>query len=108
MFYHPLGSMLRLMLRLMDVCSVLASLDALPEFGHLVWSVMDLMVLLFFLWLLLKTFLGETSVLDGFVSSDAILAPSSQILVPRLENSDSARFNSLFFSEILIEDSNGR
>ena len=29
-------------------CSVLASLDALPEFGRLVWSVMDLMVLLFF------------------------------------------------------------
>ena len=65
MSYHPLGSMLRLMLRLMDVCFVLASLDALPEFGRLVWSVMDLIVLLFFLWLLLKTFLGETSVLDG-------------------------------------------
>ena len=61
------------------------------------------------LWLLLKTFLGETSVLlDGFVWSDAILAPSSQILVPRLENSDSAEFNSLFFSKVLIEDSNGQ
>ena len=60
------------------------------------------------LWLLLKTFLGETSVLDGFVSSVAISAPSSQYLVPRLENSDSAQCNSLFFSEVLIEDSSGR
>ena len=29
-------------------------------------------------------------------------------MVPRLENSDSVQFNSLFFGEVLIEVSNGR
>ncbi len=46
--------------------------------------------------LLVKTFLGETSVLNGFVWSVVISAPSSLSLVSRLENSDSARINSLF------------
>ena len=108
MSYHPLGSMLRLMLILMDV---------LLRFGFsgrttCIWPLglisdgSDGATLL--LWLLLKTFLGETSVSHGFVRSVAISAPGSQFLVPRLENSDSAQFSSLFFSEVLIEDSNGR
>jgi hypothetical protein len=49
--------------------------------------------------LLVKTLLGETSVLNGFVWSVAISAPSSLSLVSRLENSDSARINSLFSAE---------
>jgi hypothetical protein len=101
--------------------SFLASLDALFEFGRLLWSAIDLMVLLLFyhqvIWLLLRTFLGETSVLNGFcliwckVSTKQPIsrsAPSSPglFLVPHFENSDSAQFNSLIFSEVLIEDSN--
>ena len=67
MAHHPLGSMLRLMLRLMDV---------LLRFGFSgrttwIWPLglisdgSDGATLL--LWLLLKNFLGATSVLDGFV-----------------------------------------
>ena len=48
------------------------------------------------LWLLLKTCLGETSVLNGFVLSVSISAPRGLFLVSRFENSDSAQFNSLF------------
>ncbi len=47
-FYHPLDSRLRLMLGWMKVFLLLASRDALLDFGHLLWSVIDLIVLLFF------------------------------------------------------------
>ena len=55
-----------------------------------------------------EEFSRRNFIVEWFVWSVAISAPSGQFLVPRLENSDSARFNSLFFNEVLIEDSNGR
>ena len=36
------------------------------------------------------------------------ISTKQPILVSHFEKSDSAQFNSLFFSEVLIEDSNGR
>ncbi len=54
------------------------------------------------LWLLLKTFLGQTSVLNVFVWSIAISAPSSPFLVSCIESSNSVQFNSLFSRNDLI------
>ena len=48
-------------------CSVLASRDALLEFGLLGLNSDGSDGATLLLWLLLKTFLVETSVLDGFV-----------------------------------------
>ena len=102
MFHHLLGSRLRLMLRLMDV---------LLRFGFSgrttwIWPLglisdgSDGATLL--LWLLLNNFLGETSVLNGFVWSVAISAPSSLFLALRVEGSDSAQLNSLFSAKFWL------
>ena len=102
MSYHPLGSRLRLMLGLMDV---------LLRFGfsgraNWIWPLglisdgSDSAALL--LWLLLRTFLGETSVSNGFIWSVVISAPSSLFLGARMENSDSAQFNSLFSAKFWL------
>jgi hypothetical protein len=59
-------------------CFVLACLDALLEFGRLVWSVMDLMVLLFFSGCFCSMFSEkQCSVLNGVVWSVARSAPTA-------------------------------
>jgi len=82
-------------------CSVLASRDALLEFGRLVWIVMDLMVNTSSV-AASDDFLGELSVLNVFVWSVAISAPGSLFLVSRFENSDSARYISLFSAKFWL------
>ena len=82
-------------------CSVLASRDALLEFGRLVWIVMDLMVNTSSV-AASDDFLVELSVLNVFVWSVAISAPGSLFLVSRFENSDSARYISLFSAKFWL------
>ncbi len=104
--YHLLGSMLGLMYMDAVLCFGFSGLTNWILPLGLIIDESDGATLL--LWLLLINFLGDTSVLNGFVWSVAISVPSSLFLVPRFEKWDSAQFISLFFSEVLIEDSNGR
>ncbi len=60
------------------------------------------------LWLLLKIFLGETSVLNGFVWCVAISAPGSLHLGSHFEKFRFGAIQFIIFSEVLIEDSNER
>ena len=90
-------------------CSVLASLDALPEFGRLVWSVMDLMVLLFFCGCFWKLFSEKRK-------CRVVLFDLLQISTKQPISRSRFRFlkvqirrNSIHcFCEVLIEDSNGQ
>ncbi len=109
MSYHPLGSRLRLMLGSMKVFLHFGFSGQ----GRATWFLPRGLIsdgsggANLLLWLLLKTFLGESSVLNVFVWSVAISAPGSPFLVSGFESSDSVQFNSSFFSKVLIEDSNG-
>ena len=82
-------------------CSVLAFRAAILEFGRLVWIVMDLMVNTSSVTAS-DDFLGELSVLNVFDWSVAISAPGSLFLVSRFENSDSARYISLFSAKFWL------
>ncbi len=65
MFCHPSVARLRLIFGFVDVLLLFGfsglymNLAALPEFGRLVWSVMDLMVLFFFCSCSWRLFLGD-------------------------------------------------
>ncbi len=95
MSYHLLGSMLGLMYMDAVLCFGFSGYTTWIWPLGLIVDESDGATLL--LWLLLKNFLGDTSVLNGFVWSVARSAPNSLFLVPRFENWDSAQFLSLFF-----------
>ena len=59
------------------------------------------------LWLFLKTFLGETSVLDGFVICCNI-STKQPISGSAFRKFRFGAIQFIIFSEVLIEDSNGR
>jgi hypothetical protein len=106
--YRPLGSRMRLMLGLMDVLlrfGISGRTTGIWPLG-LISNGSDVATLL--LWLLLKTFLGETSVLNRFDLSITTSALRSPFLVSRFDSSDSAQSNSLFsamfWSRILMYD----
>jgi hypothetical protein len=101
MSYHPLGSMLRPTLGLMDVL-LRFGFSGLATWIRPLDLISDGSDGTTLLWLLLNTFLGETSVLNGFVWSVAISTPSSLFLVSGFENSDLARFNSLFSAKFWL------
>jgi hypothetical protein len=101
MSYHPLGSMLRPTLGLMDVL-LRFGFSGLATWIRPLDLISDGSDGTILLWLLLNTFLGETSVLNGFVWSVAISTPSSLFLVSGFENSDLARFNSLFSAKFWL------
>ncbi len=79
-----LGFIVETDLGLIDVCSVLASRDALLEFGHFVWLAMDQMVLLFSS----RVFSRRNTSVEWFClicCNYAIWPPRSLFLVPCFE-----------------------
>ena len=102
--YHPLGSRLKPML---ELTAVLAFRDAVLEFGRLVWSVMDLMVLRFWCGCFWRIFSEKRQC--WMVLFDLLQYLHQAAYFSFLVLKVQIRRNSIHcFCEVLIEDSNGR